>query len=134
MSYHEKQAWFNLAVVGLAMATFFVLLPLFGVQRALGAFGWLGLLGLSPLFYRAKKGNSQVVSDERDYLIQSKAGLIAYSVFWMVFVGGSMGVWALYRDHGYISVDILPVFPLVGWVVLTLVQSVATLVQYGRGK
>jgi hypothetical protein len=134
MSRHEKEAWFNLAVLGLAIATFFALLSFLGVQRAIGAFSLLGLLGISPIFYLTRKRNSQVVSDERDQMIHSRTWVIAYSVFWVVFVGGSMTVWAIYRNQGHISVDILPMFPLVGWIVLTLVQSVVTLVQYGWGK
>ncbi len=134
MSRYEKQAWFNLGVLGLAIATFCVLLPILGVQRAAGAFGLLGLLGFSPLFYTATKRNPHVISDERDQMIQSKTWVIAYSVFWVVFVGGSMAVWAVYRSQGSISVNVLPMFPLVGWIVLTLVQSLVTLLQYGRGK
>jgi len=134
MSLHEKQAWFNLAVLGLAFATFAVLAPFAGVQRATAAFGWLGLLGFSPIIYVSRKRNRQVVADERDQAIQARTSVIAYSVFWVVFVGGSMTVWALFRDRGSISVNVLPLFPLVGWIVLTLVQSVATLIQYGQGK
>jgi hypothetical protein len=134
MSYQEKQARFNLAVLALTLSTFLVLLPFLGVQRSMAAFAWLGLLGFSPILYVMQKRNSQVVSDERDLMIQSRTWVIAYSVFWLVFVGGSMTLWAIYRNQGYISVNILPMFPLVGWIVLTFVQSVATLSQYGQGK
>jgi hypothetical protein len=134
MSYHEKLAWFNLAVIGLAVLTFLALIPVFGAKPASGAFGFLGLLGFSPLLFKPRATSLQTLSDERDRAIQAKAVVIAYSIFWVVFVGGSMGVWALYQDRGSIPVDILPMFPLVGWMLLTSVQAVATLIQYARGK
>ena len=114
MSRHEKSSWFNLAVVGVTLVTFLALLPLLGFPRALGAFCLLGCLGLVGIGRFA--GKLRVVSDERDRQIQSDAGMIAYSVFWLAFVGGSMGLWFVYRHQGSIPTNILPLFPVVaGW-------------------
>jgi hypothetical protein len=56
------------------------LLPLLG-KGALGGLGLLGLLGLDPLFFRMQKG--QVVTDEWDLLINRRAWVLAYSLFWV---------------------------------------------------
>ena len=135
MSRYEKHAWFNLAVLAITAAAFFVLFLFVGMQeRSFAAFGLLGLLGFSQFFYLPRKRDSQIVADERDQSIQLRTMLTAYTVFWVVFVGGSVAVWAIYRSEGFIPVYILPIFPLVGFMILTLVQSVMTLVQYGRGQ
>ena len=135
MSRYEKHAWFNLAVLAVTLAAFIVLLLFVGMQeRSMAAFGLLGLLGFSQFFYLPRKRDSQIVSDERDQSIQLRTMLTAYTVFWVVFVGSSIAVWAIYRSEGFIPVHILPIFPLVGFMILTLVQSIMTLVQYGRGQ
>jgi uncharacterized membrane protein len=130
----EAQAWFTLAVIGLALATFGVLIPVLGAWRAAGAFGLLGLLGVTPLFTLRRRGDTAVVADERDRLIHSRATLIAFAVFWVAFVGACMIPWAVYRKDGSVPVDLLPLIVLAGWVVFSLTQSAAMLVQYHQGR
>ena len=129
----ERSAWLSLSIIGLAGATFCVLLFVLGIHRASGAFGLLGLSGLIPAVTRADR-RSNVVFDERDAMIQANSVRIAYAVFWILFVGASMGLWVSYEGRGTLPVQILPMFPLMGWVVVTLTQSIATLVQYARGR
>jgi succinate-acetate transporter protein len=130
----EKQAWFNLAVVLLACAAFVALIPVLGPKRAAGAFGLLGLLGISPLFALGRRGESEVIGDERDRMIQSQATLVAFAAFWLAFVAACMIPWFIYQQQGSVPVGILPLIVLVGWIVFTSTQSVATLVQYRRGR
>ena len=63
----QKEALFNLVVVGLAFTTVLSLYPVFG-RGAVAGFGLLGLLGFGPIFYRKHRG--QVVADERDTFIR----------------------------------------------------------------
>src|SRR5437899_10058017 len=83
MSATQKFAWFNLAVIALTLVVVLALLPFLG-KGALGGFGFLGIIGLGPLFFRKRPG--QVVADERDILIQRRAWILAYALFWVVFV------------------------------------------------
>ena len=134
MTAHEKLAYFNLLVVGAAVALFLLLMPLLGARAAMGAFGLLGLLGLAPMFVWPRGRSAAVVADERDQAIQARAVVFGYSIFWLVFVAGTMGTWTLYHEHGTVPADLLPLFPLVGWLVLTTAQAAATLYQYRRGR
>jgi hypothetical protein len=79
MTATQKHAWFNLVIVLVCVSVVTALIPQLGVQRALGGFGILGLLGFGPLFYWRRAGG--VVIDERDGLIQVRSWVIAYVVF-----------------------------------------------------
>ncbi len=132
MARAERLALLTLAILGLTAVVYIALLPAFGPARACGAFGVLSLLGIVPFIGLGRK-SAQVVFDERDALIQLKSMLAAYTVFWLVVVGSSMGIWC-WSHQGTVPANLLPFFPLVGWVTVALVQSVATLVQYAWGK
>ncbi len=123
----QKQSWFLLAVVGGTAVVVAALVPFLG-YGAMGGFGFLGLTGLGPLFYR-RKGN-WVVMDERDLQIQRRAVVIAYTVFWLAFIAAGALVPFVYPE----SVPSRVVAASV-WVALMLflgVLSVATLVLYAR--
>ena len=132
MSPLQKQAWFNLVVVTLSIIAFLLLLSLTALRPALAAFALMGLLGQGHRFYRRRPGDIEVVLDERDRLFHAKASVLAYKVFWLVWVGGSMGFWFAHRESGSVSVDVLPLTVLGGLVVFVLVESATTLIQYGR--
>jgi hypothetical protein len=132
MSAAQKLAWFTLAVVGLSVAAVAALVPVLGMRRAMGGFGLLGLLGLGVLFYRKRPG--QVVSDERDAEIQRRSLMITAAVFWVVFVEVSVFLpWYYYGERGAVPVDVVQWSVVVAWIFVSLIYSVATLVQYGRG-
>lgn len=69
MSAVQRNAWFNLVVVLVAVALVVGLRVLMGWPRAIAGFGTLGLLGFGPLFYRRR--GAEVVADERDASIQA---------------------------------------------------------------
>src|SRR4051794_7130148 len=83
MSRMQKFAWFNLSVIVVTLLVVFSLMPFLG-HRALGGLGFLGFIGFSPLFFRKSAG--QVVTDERDQQIQWRAWIVAYSLYWVIYV------------------------------------------------
>jgi len=125
----QKHAWYNLAVVVLSGGVVLALFPLMGVAAQSG-FGFLGLLGFGPFFFRKKNG--QVVADERDTQIQRKSVIAGYSVFWLAFIGGACftGLW--YGLDGAVPVVVVMASCWYAVIVFVGVTSVATLVQYGR--
>lgn len=139
MNRAQKIARFNVIVIltalslsGIAIGVtyFFVGLP---IQRAFGGFGFMGiigLMGLSPLLY--KKERDKVSLDERDQLINYRAVLAAYSVFWLVFTAACMIPWWIIGPSGSISVNVLPIMLFGIGITLMLVHSVVILIQYGR--
>ena len=130
----ERSAWFELTVATLAAVAYGALFLLFGSGPALGALALMALTAFGPSNRGAARGAPRVALDERDHAIMARSSLVGYSVFWLAFVAATMGVWALRGGRGSIAVDTLPLFPAAGWVVLTIGRSIATLVQYARGR
>jgi len=140
MNRSQKIARFNLIVILTALilsgtaicaAYFAVGLP---IQRAFGGFGFMGicgLMGLSPLLY--KKERDKVGFDERDQLINYRAVLAAYSVFWLVFTAACTIPWWIIGPSGSISVNVLPIMLFGIGITLVLAHSLVILVQYGWG-
>ncbi len=52
----QKNAWYNLGVIMLILTAIGAIYPLAG-KGALGGFGFLGLLGFGPMFFRQKPGH-----------------------------------------------------------------------------
>lgn len=138
MNRAQKTAWFILAVLGVALglslAAFCVAYFVLGypASRAAWGFGFIGivgLVGLEPVLFR--KGEGAVQCDERDRMIQHKASLTAYSVFWGLFVAATMVPWFIAGPEGRISVNYLPGLVFGGMIVVLLVRAIVTLNQYG---
>ncbi|MCX5634900.1 MAG: hypothetical protein NTW55_03535 [Planctomycetota bacterium] len=134
----QKIACYNLvvifAVITIVSVVFAVLYHIYGLpyaRRSLCMFGLFGLMGLSAILFRAKPG--KVDFDERDLLIQRKSTTIAYSVFWVLWIAGSMITWAIKGAENQISANILPIMVVLGGLTVVLVQSVAILSLYDRG-
>ena len=75
-----------------------------------------------------------VAWDERDTLINYRAVIASYSVFWLFFTAATMGTWAAvycYGAHSTISVHVLPNLMMGGLLVLMTTRAVAIVVQYG---
>jgi len=138
MNRWQKIAWFNLIVIvttlALSSLAVGVLSIIVGMPKALaglGALGIFGLMGLSPILFRQKQ--NQVPFDERDQLINYRAVLGAYSVFWLVFTGACMIPWVIIGPSGSISVNALPIMLVGVGITLELVHSMAIIIQYGWG-
>jgi hypothetical protein len=131
MSAMQKFAWFNLAVIALTVVVMLSLLPVLG-YRTLGSFGFLGLLGFGPLFFLKKRG--QVLTDERDWLIQMRSTMLAYGLFWVVFVfAAAFLASAVYGPEGAVPVKVVQFSVMGGFMFMYAVASIAILIQYGRG-
>jgi hypothetical protein len=142
MNRAQKIAWFSLIVILIALTLSIITVGVFyfivglPMRRAFGGFGFIGIVGLtglSPILFR--KGKEQVSFDERDLLIHKKASLVAYSIFWFLFVLVSMIPFFVLGPKGTISVRYLPAMVFGGMITVMLVQSIVTLEEYGwRGK
>lgn len=131
MSCTQKFAWFNLAVIALTILIVCSLLPYIG-QRAMGGLGCLGLLGFGPLFFRKTPGH--VVADERDLQIQWRAWIVAYAVFWVLFVLVATFISALvYGEKGSIPVTVVRISVFWAFLLVYAVASAAMLIQYAGG-
>ena len=134
----QKMARFNLIVILISLSLsaiavgvlhFIVRQP---IQHALGGFGFIGicgLMGFSPLLY--KKTPGMVSFDERDLLIQRKATLRAYTIFWFLFVLAAMAPFFVLGPDGKVSVKYLAAMVFGGMIIVMLVQSIVTLEEYG---
>ena len=138
MNRAQKMAWYNLIVVLVSLAltgvTISVLAAIVGMPKALGGLGFLGicgLIGFSPIIFRKKQG--QLDFDERDLLIQRRAFVIAYSIFWVFFTFACMIPWLVLDTGTTIRVVVLPGMLAGGFVIVQLIQSIAILVMYGKG-
>ena len=141
MNRFQKLAWFNLIVILIALTLsaiavsvlyFVVDLPIRGALGGFGFMGITGLMGLSPILFKKERG--KVSFDERDQLINLRAVLAAYSVFWLVFTAACMIPWSIIGPSGSISVNVLPIMLFGIGITLALVHSLVILVQYGWGR
>jgi hypothetical protein len=131
MSAMQKFAWFNLVVIALTLVAVLLIFPFAG-KGALGGFGLLGLIGFGPLFFRKESG--QVVTDERDQLIQLRSWIVAYSIFWVVFVLTAVVLTVVvYGSDGTIPVSVVQCSVFGGFMLVYALASVAILVQYAGG-
>jgi hypothetical protein len=132
MSALQKFAWFNLAIIAVTAVAVGALLPFLG-RAALGCFGFLGFLGLGPLFFIRKRGH--VVMDERDLEIQRRAWIVAYSIFWVIYVLAAVALTlAVYGEDGSVPVWVVQSSVFVAFMVVQALGSVAILVQYGGAR
>ena len=136
MNRSQKIALYNLIVIIASLtitgAAVGILSIVFGMPKALGGIGFLGiggLIGLSPILFRKKRG--QLGFDERDLLIYNRASLVAYSVFWVFFSAACMVPWLVLEAGAKIRVVVLPCMLAGGFVIVQLIQSIAILIQYG---
>jgi len=127
----QKLAWFTLVIVVLTLSGVLALTPVLGLQRAQGSLGLLGFWGLTPFLFLKRRGI--VVSDERDGLIHVRSAVIAYSVFWVVFVGACMWAALAYGSSGAVPVFLVAISPFYGLILVLGVSSIATLLQYEWG-
>ena len=133
MSFQQKQAWFTLVVCAVGLVAFLALIPAIGPERASGAFGICGLVGVPILYVRCRRPDLQL--DERDQIISRRAQLVGYRIFWVSFVAACMLLYGTFRyamQQALVPVDYFPGFVIGAWVLFMVSSSIATLVQYGR--
>ncbi len=137
MNKAQKMAWLFVITISVAVlltgGAVGIFYFKFGLPKALAGLGFLGITGfggLGPLIFRKDKG--KVEFDERDQLINYRAVLGAYSVFWIVFTAACMIPWFIIGPSGSISVNVLPLMLCGIGITLTLIHSLAILIQYGR--
>jgi len=138
MNRAQRIALYNLIVLIASLtisgAAVGILAIVYGMPKALAGLGFLGiagLVGLSPILFRKKRG--QLGFDERDLLIHNRASLIAYSLFWVFFTAACMVPWFVLEAGARIRVVVLPCMLGGGFIIVQLTQSIAILVQYSRG-
>jgi hypothetical protein len=132
MSPMQKFAWFNLAVIALTLVVVFALLPFLGYKAAMGGLGCLGLTGFGPFFFRKRRG--QVLMDERDLLIQRRSWILAYALFWVIFVLAAVLLSAaVYGWDGAVPVSVVQLSVAWGFMLVYTLASIAILVQYAGG-
>ena len=101
----------------------------FVASTIVGGLSWLFILFLN-IRHRMKK---KIAFDERDKLIFTRSTLAAYIVLWLYFIGACVYAWLSAYPERSISVNVMPIVVVEGIAVFVFVQSVATLIQYGRG-
>ena len=136
MNRAQKIALYNLIVIIASLtitgAAIGILAIVYGMPKALGGLGFLGigaLIGLSRILFRKKRG--EISFDERDLLIFRRAAFAAYSTFWFLFTAACMIPWWILETGASIRVVVLPCMLAGGFVIVQLIQSIAILVQYG---
>ena len=135
MSPQQKKAWFSLCIVATACASFALLAFTVNVQTGMAAMSLLALLALQPMMERKWRKSSEVVYDERDRFIARRAKLIGFCASYLAFVLANMVPWFvvhLGQGHEEVSVHLLVMPVLAGWVVAISGTSIAALVFYGR--
>lgn len=138
MNRAQKIALYNLIIITASLtitgATIVILSIVHGMPKALGGLGFLGiagLIGLTPVLFRKRRG--QPVFDERDMQVYRRATLVAYSTFWILFTAACMIPWLVLERGTTIHIVVLPFMLAGGFIIVQLIQSIAILVQYGRG-
>lgn len=126
-------AWFCIAVLTLCLVFFFGTAPFIGWERARGAFGFLGLLGLLPLFwfvvFRREK------NDERDNLFLRNSLLTGMSNGFAITISLNGAFTFLYRSRlDSLPYDVLFVPSTVGIAIAALASSVMLLLFYYQGE
>ena len=147
MNRAQKIAWSCLITVSISLILGIIAVVIFylifGMPKALagfalmsiglpGVFVLIGIGGLEALFRLIfKKGQGKVRFDERDQLFYMRAWFLGYSASYLFFVIVCMTTWFIYGPKGTISVNMLPLTVIGGFMALALVYSIAILAQYG---
>ena len=102
----------------------------------LGTLALLGFAGLAPLIGVRDRRRGTIIYDERDLLIQRRAGNAAFVILWLVFVAGMMAPFFLKGPEATITVPVAGLALAVcgATVLLYTVHSVAIVLQYRSGR
>jgi len=140
MNIAQKYAWSNLIIIAgtvvLTAAVVGILAWRSGVDKGYDGVplvAFLGLLGISSRIFQKKRRKGGVNFDERDRLIYEKSLSAAHAVFWPFFVVVCIIPILIVGTRGSVPVYVLPIILGGGGVLVTVVQSLVILVQYGWG-
>ncbi|MCK4752377.1 MAG: hypothetical protein KAS75_02950 [Planctomycetes bacterium] len=139
MNRAQKAAWWvvvtTLLALTVSLIVFCILYTKVEFARAMrlgfACMGLVGLSGLAPIIFKKDKG--KVKFDERDKIINIKAGRAGFGVSYGVFGLLSMTIWGIVGAGNTINVDILPLVWVAAFISTFFTHSVATLILYGRG-
>jgi hypothetical protein len=91
-----------------------------------------GFSGLGSVIF--KKDPGAVQADERDRMILLQSTRSGFVSSYLVFGGLAMGVWCYAGPDKMINVNTLPLIWMAAFITAFFVQSLTTLILYGRGK
>jgi hypothetical protein len=100
----------------------------FACATMIGGLSWLLIL----FFNRKWKRKAKIEFDERDKSILIRSTLAGYVVLWIYFIAACIFVWLSAAPERSISVNVMPIVIVEGIAVFIFVQSLTTLIQYGR--
>lgn len=100
----------------------------FACLTIIGGLSWLLLL----FFNRKWKRKAKIEFDERDKSILIRSTLVGYAVLLIYFILACIYAWLSAAPGHSVSVNVMPITIVEGIVVFIFVQSVTTLIQYGR--
>ncbi len=127
------------------------------LKRSFAAFALVGFIGLGRTLFKKKRGgqNNTIIDsrdgsdtllydaefDERDILIQRRAALHGFGAFWVILVFSVMITWVFLRFISpdrtgagpiYVSIDVdmFPRMLVPGFILVMLVYSISTIIQY----
>ncbi len=128
-------AWYCLGVLALCLASFLILLPFIGPERAMCSFAFTGLFGFLPFFWFFIFRNTK--EDERDVSFRQRAVSIGFACGWATIYFLSGLVHFIY--YGGLDSDSIPinVFWLpanCGMIIFGVVASVTLLLLYYKGE
>ena len=127
-------AWYCLGVLALCLATFLILWPFIGAERARCSFGFLGLLGFLPFFWFVVFRKEQ--NDERDTsFLQRSAFIGLVNGFAAIFyINGLLDVIFRFFICTAIPLNVFWLPSICGLIIWTLVSSVMLLLFYHKGE
>ena len=138
MNRWQKIAWYNIIVITTALLltgiTVAILTTLFGMPKALGGLGVMGLCGfagLSPVLFRKKQ--EHIEFDERDQLINQKAALAGFGIAFLVTGLACMLPFFILGPNSSMSIFWLPMIFGATGLTMYIAHSITILIQYGKG-
>jgi hypothetical protein len=101
-------------------------------QAGLAFMGLAGLAGFAPIIFKNDPGTVQ--ADERDKLIQLQSTRAGFAASYGIFGILAMGIWSINGSTKgqMIDVNILPQIWMAAFITAFFVQSLTTLILYGK--
>lgn len=136
MNRTQKSAWFGL-VVPCFPVVWFLSVGITTQNELLMLVPIVVFLLLAPvvmfLVIGKKQRPDEVMVDERDYIIRSKALLAGFISVFVMLVVSSILMHLAADDRGMVEVDIMLPLTILIFILAIAVYSAAILIQYGRG-